>query len=277
MMSCVPSNNTPLVELTPSRLVSTPTATSEPVAAKDFIPTTSSARTNSQKLVQQLLENNGGCRLPCWWGITPGKTTWTEAYQILEKVSRSIGGHESGESFYVSVHALLPYPYDFAPYMEQLYSVKNGVVDYICVDNFDLAPKYNLHNFLETYGQPTEVWIRTYSKYEIQVHPFFVYLFYQDKGILVEYNTGDPLKEIDGKLQNCLVKGMDSPFIHLWSPETQNLSFQDARQFIDLKTVPEPEPRPLLEAAGMDIKTFYETFKNPDTNACLETPRELWP
>ncbi len=29
----------------------------------------------AQKMVQELLENNAGCRLPCWWGIVPGKTT----------------------------------------------------------------------------------------------------------------------------------------------------------------------------------------------------------
>lgn len=104
---------------------------------------------------------------------------------------------------------------------------------------------------------------------------FLVDVFYQDLGILVEYSTGDPLKEIDGKLQNCLITEMDSPFIHLWSSEDQKLSFQDAKKFIDTMNL--PEPKPLLEATGMDVKTFYETFKDFDTSACLETPKNLWP
>jgi hypothetical protein len=89
----------------------------------------------AQKLVQKLLENNGGCKLPCWWGITPGKTTWAEARQILEKTSLSIGGQELGEKFSVNVHAYLPYPYNFANYMEHSYYIKNGIVDYISVYN----------------------------------------------------------------------------------------------------------------------------------------------
>src|SRR5688572_13990138 len=76
----------------------------------------------AKRLVRDLLENNAGCKLPCWWGITPGKTTWSEARQILEKASRHIGvaGQESDEIFSVSVQALLPYPYTFATYMEHL-------------------------------------------------------------------------------------------------------------------------------------------------------------
>jgi hypothetical protein len=159
--------------------------------------------------------------------------------------------------------------------MEHLYSVKNGVVDYIRVYNFDLAPNYYLANFLETYGQPSEVWMRTRAKEEKGIQHFIVDVFYQELGILVEYSTGNPLKEVEGNLQNCLMKEMDSPFLHLWSPETQNLSFQEAKKFIDTTNL--PGPKPLVEAAGMDAKTFYETFKNPETDVCLETSKNIWP
>ena len=275
MISCEGPNTTPMVKTSPPVFTDTPLATSTPTQIESSTPTISSTYDEGQKLVKELLENNGECKLPCWWGITPGKTAWAEARQILEKVSLSIGGQESGEVFSVSVHALLPYPHDFAKYMEHSYYIENGIVDYISVYNFDLAPNYYLSNFLATYGQPTEIWMRTYSKYEMGLHPFLVDLFYQDKGILIEYSTGEPLKEFDGKLQNCMVTEMDSPFIHLWSPETKNLSFQEAKKFIDTTNL--PEPKPLLEATGMDVKTFYETFRNPETTACLETPKNLWP
>ena len=96
------------------------------------------------------------------------------------------------------------------------------------------------------------------------------------KGILVEYSTLEPPKEADGKLQNCLIGKMDSPFIYLWSPEKQPLSFDEAkRMFLDIKSL--PEPKPLLEATGMDVETFYQTFKNSNTDTCLETDKSLWP
>ena len=76
-------------------------------------------------------------------------------------------------------------------------------------------------------------------------------------------------------LQTCL-GGADSPFIYLWSPEKTKMSFQDAKQkFIDTTFLPEPQP--LVDATGMDVNTFYKTFKNPNTDVCLETPKDLWP
>lgn len=224
----------------------------------------------AKKMVQELLENNGACMLPCWWGITPGKTTWAEARYFLESFAVYIG--ETG-----LVRVPLPAPYSNATYMDHGYSIKDGIVDYIHIYNFNLAPKYYLPKFLETYGQPSEIWIQTFSQEEIGQQNFAFSLFYQDRGILVEYSTATSIEDVavDGKLRNCL-RGADSPFINLWSPEKDKMSFQDAKQkFLDTTNL--PEPKPLFEATGLDVKTFYETFKNPDTDVCLETPKNLWP
>ena len=244
------------------------------VLKSQMLPEPTLTTDQSKRLVRDLLENNAGCRLPCWWGITPGKTTWVQAQQLLEKVSLFISKSEFTGSFYVSVQAQLPYPYTFAKYMEHSYHVENGIVDYIDVYNFDLAPNYFLSNLLKSYGQPDEVWIRTFPKAERGIQHFIIDVFYKELGILAEYSTGDPLKVVGGNLQNCMMQEMDSPFLDLWSPKTQKLSFQEAKKFIDTTNL--PEPKPLFEATGMDVKTFYETFKNSETIVCLETPKELW-
>jgi hypothetical protein len=36
------------------------------------------------RLVQDLLVDNCGCRLLCYWGVVPGETTWQEAKSFLE-------------------------------------------------------------------------------------------------------------------------------------------------------------------------------------------------
>ena len=239
-----------------------------------MLPEATLTTDESKRLVRDLLENNAGCRLPCWWGITPGKTTWVEARQLLEKVSLFISKSEWTGSFYVDVQVQLPYPYTFAKYMEHSYHVENGIVDYIDVYNFDLAPYYSLPNLLKSYGQPDEVWIRTVPKAERGIQHFIIDVFYEELGILAEYSSGDPLKEVRGNIQNCLVTEMDTPFFDLWSPEAQKLSFQEAKKFIDTRNL--PEPKPLFEATGMDIKTFYEAFENSETDVCLETPKHLW-
>ncbi len=229
----------------------------------------------SQKLVQDLLENNAGCRLPCWWGIQPGKTTWNEARQILERVSSYTTPKIESNTFYnASAKIYPPYPNDPAKYIETNFRVENGVVRYISIYNEDLTPNYHLSKFLENYGVPTEIWIRTFPQEDMGFQPFLIDIFYQDSGVLVEYGTGHPLKEVNGNISNCSINEMDSPHLHLWSPETDKLSFQKAKIFIDTMSL--PEPKALLEATGMNVKTFFETFKNPETNVCIETPRELW-
>lgn len=227
----------------------------------------------SQKLVQDLLENNAGCRLPCWWGIKPGETTWSETRQILEKVSSFVGGQEGNDGFY-GAKVYPPYPHDTMMYLEHMYQVENGKVVYIRVYNFNFAPSYLLPNLLGSYGQPSEVWIRTFPREDMGFQHFLIDVFYQDLGILVEYATGHPLEEVNGNIRNCSINEMDSPFLHLWSSDTNELSFQEAKKFID--TISLPEPKPLFEATGMDVKTFFETVKNPEANVCIETPRKLW-
>jgi hypothetical protein len=34
--------------------------------------------------------------------------------------------------------------------------------------------------------------------------------------------------------------------------------------------------RPLEEVAEMTVETFYQTYLDPDTETCIETPVELW-
>ncbi len=258
--------NTPMSETTSQK--NTPISNESPTALL-LTPTV----IDSNMLVKKLLEDNASCQLPCWWGIKPGETTWDEARQILGEVSSYVGGQTENNGFY-SAQVYLPYPYDFAKYMEHMYRVSNGIVSYIRVYNFDLAPNYFLSKFLENHGMPTEIWIRTFSKSDMDLQPFLIDLFYQDESILLEYGTGMPLEEDGGKIKNCHLNDMDSPFIHLWSL-SESLSFQEAKKFLDTENL--PEPKPLFDATGMDVKTFYETFKTPDATVCLETPNDLWP
>lgn len=250
---------TAIIELSPTSSPPQITITPRPTLTEN----------EAKRLVRELLEDNAGCRLPCWWGITPGKTTWAEARHFLESFAVYVG--ETG-----IVRVPLPSPYGDAAYMEQEYFINDGIVEYIHVYNYNLASNYYLPKFLETYGEPSEIWIQAFSQAEIGQWNFTFDLFYIDKGILIEYGVATPIGdvEVNNKLRNCL-KGADSPFIYLWAPEKQ-ISFDEAkRKFLDTRWL--PEPKPLLDATGMDVKTFYETFKNPNTDACLETPKDLWP
>ena len=46
---------------------------------------------DAMEFVLELMENNGGCHLPCWWGqIVPGVTRWEDAKSFLETFASDI-------------------------------------------------------------------------------------------------------------------------------------------------------------------------------------------
>lgn len=222
----------------------------------------------ARELVSKLLQDNGGCLLPCFWGMTPGITTWDEAKSFLETFTR-VDTFKSSTSIYIA--AQIPFPVYLGTVDHDYAFIENKLVS-IEAYNGKLAPIFFLPEFLRTYGLPTGIYIRTFREEEQNSWPFLVDLFYQEKGILMEYSGGN-LIEKGNFLENCL-EGLNSPFLYLWSPE-QKLTFEEAtRMFLDTENFPEPVP--LNEATGVDIETFYEGILDSEV-FCLQTPKEFWP
>ena len=78
-------NSTPIVS---NRIFpATPTSKAKPVFTITTSPTWTNVPTlsvnDSQIKLLALLSNNGACRLPCLWGITPGISKYQEAKDIL--------------------------------------------------------------------------------------------------------------------------------------------------------------------------------------------------
>ncbi len=88
MSSAVLPTTTPLASVTPLLPTSTPTPTSSPMLPTatpsptltpmppTITPIPTLAASARPTLVREMLKTNGGCELPCWWGITPGQTDW---------------------------------------------------------------------------------------------------------------------------------------------------------------------------------------------------------
>ena len=244
--------------ITPTTMIPTltPLPTLNPIEAK--------------KRLDELLKNNAGCYLPCFWGITPGKTTWQEAKQFLQTFTMFTGIRETSNNFLYG-YFQIPFPKDMGT-ITHSYKIINDIVNEIKAYNGDLSPAFYLPDFLETYGQPDNISIRTFREEEQNSRPFLIDLFYAEKGILIEYSGGN-IKDLGDRLQNC-IEGMNSPFIYLWSPDL-NLTFTEAKkEFLDTENL--PQPIPLQDATGIDVNTFYNSIRNSGT-VCIETPKEIWP
>jgi hypothetical protein len=182
-----PFQNTPAPTATLTRAAtSTSTITLEPLATSDFsqtpLPTLSSE--NSSRTVQVLMETNGGCRLPCWWGILPGKTSWQSAEKYLSSITTSIYESAGATPDTRRIEMLFPAPYPFDSEFRQVYRVKHDFVDRIEILPQDFS-KYSLpEGMLNELDTPDMIFLGGRSKslnpsnwyYIIRAEAFLLYI-----------------------------------------------------------------------------------------------------
>lgn len=269
-----------LVILTPTLLSTlTTTATPSPEATKTPWPTWTPKPTplptlppeQARAFAWELYQTNAGCQLPCWWGFTPGQTYWKTAEHFLAAFASQIAVVGSVADPSYTVYVNIPVPEEIFPVpLEQAYMVEGGLITQIQAQTKNV-PAYSLPSFLTTYGEPSEVWMRTYSKSREGDLPFDVVLAYLNNGIMVRYDIS--AEETSYEIRGCPQEATSATF-SLWPPE-QHLSFAEALDKMTFYPIEQPLLR-LEEATSMNEETFYQTFVDLDNITCLETPAELW-
>jgi hypothetical protein len=240
-----------------------------------WTPLATLSSTEAVIFAENLLKNEQDCYLPCWWGIIPGKSLWMETKQFLEQFAE-VSYHETFNgslasafaSFYVSEE------WQFSKITHTYYIYSDGMVESIEIDLpwHDELSKYQLGNFLGTYGAPEDVLISTFQnagKYGLQ---FSVVIIYYKQGFMAVF----PLTETyidDESVIGCGIDGIASP-IGIWSSELGWTYTQVYERFqlnrFDLLI-------PLDQASEMDSETFYNAFGMQTDWACIKTPVGLWP
>ena len=260
-------------------------------------------------LLVDLLATNGGCELPCWWGITPGATSWQEAKHIFlsygKRVASAATAKYEGEvpEGMATTHRIGlfgrhdPYPFDYV--VEHQAYEGDGTVNLIGIRGHSLArfaasepggflaehfsvdwQRYALDQVLARFGKPSQVLLH----YWREPDSFFsVGVMYEDRGILVEYMGIVPGESSQpGYLMErvAICPAQDElTDINLWLaapgagmvlPEVFTRFGGGYLTLLPFHSVPSLE-----EATGMSLDAFYQTFLNPDTRFCLEAGGEL--
>ncbi len=240
-----------------------------------------------------LIKDNGGCLLPCLWGITPGITHENKAqdvlsplvnlsqWAILEEGSGSVSPeYVIGEK---SIFSDFTYLSDKTNQLVKMISFKleshQILADggYVTINNLDqfgeLVEKYNLSTVLTEFGMPDSILIGTLANDFSRGGSwgFHILLIYSQKGFLIDYTT--EAKYINKSIVGCpnnsqisieaFASGDDKAFFNnLQSTEwSQNISS-------NYKTI--------NEVTGYSIERFFKTFKQK-TEECIQTPLILWP
>ncbi len=222
---------------------------------------------HQQTRIRELMKANPNCTLPCWWGITPGKTTWSEANDLLKAFATKIVYQSNGDSFSAGAFFNTPPKEISSSYILLSISGVGQIVQTIKVAGIEGALEMALPQLLSEYGQPSEIWINTFSSYIDNKPPFTVFLFYPEHGFLAQYDS-------DASIAGTTIRACANQVsvIRLWSP-TRQFSFLDTLDVFDVHY----DGRTLSshDALEMDTKTFYQKFSNVEI-ACFETSKMKW-
>jgi hypothetical protein len=220
--------------------------------------------------------DNAGCDLPCWWGITPGNTSWSEARSLLARIALGIRpgepysqvGPDGVLHHYESY--VVDYPVageEFSGYTEL--RIKDGVVEELLVGPVGTQIRFSVSGILSTLGRPFEVFVYTYPEpVGDGVLPFVVLLFYPGDGVLAVFSGQG---ERAATLVRRCIQPDEAPSLTLWDPVSPR-SIEDVNPVDgDASSL-----RTLRTSTGMTTGQFTRAFAAPGAIACLETPASVW-
>lgn len=293
---------TSTVTLSPTQVTTntpvTPTvlsATSALVSSPTILPTLS-VEEATQKFFE-LLSNNGECRLPCFWGITPGKSVPQNSQVLLSSLSTIRNKYAREPRFDIDSGSVkLVHPEGTLMFITDIrYKSDNDVVNHIYfhmqererieppngekgwLDIFHSATfgkqtqYYSLTNLLSEQGMPDAVMIATSN---LQMYEgaggFHIWLVYSKQGILVKYTT--QMYVIDESVRGCPAYAhVEMNLYPAGNPDAFYAFLEQDQAWV----IQRDWRKPIEEVTSMTLNQFYETFHQP-TDQCIETPSYLW-
>lgn len=294
--------------LTPTPRPATATPTPAPSPTPSFVAKVTDSRSyinpefellknDPKRLFLNLLQDNGGCRLPCIWSIMPLETE-TQASASLFSLfgdqwlksdfSTHISIYDKDASLSIiwggnsRVNLSLSYyesPTDqtvelLDMHVESQIGNKLGYGDPLF---FRLLNGYLLPQILGNYGRPSEVTLLPifYEAPHAGEDRISLVLLYSEQGFLIEYVF--PKKTEGDLLVGCPAQ---SGFLNILAsspsskPSLQSLAERLSGTGINYLSY--PYYRPIEEVTSMSLDEFYEVFKEPEYTSCLQMPRKHW-
>jgi hypothetical protein len=280
-ITSVPFTPTVLATSTIPRQTATlnPSPTSAPASPPDTATETPTITPNptlsaeqEEALLTQMMADNSGCSLPCWWGIMPGQTTSQTARDTF--VAQGVGDWTvSNDGSYTTMG--LGYARSDSPYRSHDIIVtfelnEDDVISLIRVDGGyrqeDLRSRfmedwqqYWLPTLLFSYGVPQRVELS-----EIGNSPYYrLGLSYPSPGMEVYYYIAPTERFDNGGVRVCFDFGqVDFIYLTLFSPRR-------ARSIPEL--ILNQEAYDSWESAtGLDVDAFFEMAQDPDETNCVD-------
>lgn len=240
-----------------------------------------------------LYTDNGGCQLPCLWGIEPGKTS-TEEVMILFSRIGEISQEDypwSGEYTLRGIQISTPFEINLYKKRQMGFGMvsRNGIVESLSISSMYLQQTSipSISNMLTVFGEPEEIWVAIVDFFPHDKSTTYkIALFYPSKGILVrgsgntdiiyedEENVKFPL--CPHLIDDTIDMQIHFPFrLDLWSSENKktfsDLSYQN-------KSFEFRSFQPFENSnSSISIETFYKIYIDPFAKECFDWRIKILP
>ncbi len=250
-------------------------------------------------VLRNYLKNKPPCQLPCWGGITPGKSTLSDVQEqlaLLSGISKYIYYGEAGDSWIVGnqdfdlveekgvISINSSYLASTSNETILLVGISTGSTEstaegavYAGRDHNELFFSYTLPQIILTYGLPTQTFMTANINVAEPTSPdfFVIRLLYPDLGIFVRYTM--PMKIGDTNFRFCPYQSV----IYLdLIPQGHSNDYKDLfEQSGTLEWSLSPDSsydKSTEEALGMADDEFYRFITSSPTQ-CFESPINAWP
>lgn len=286
-----PSNPTPKKQHTPTSFVTStpikifPTSTSEnPTATptKTFpvwTPLPTYPPSERRNVVMNLYENPV-CRLPCWWGITPGETDWHEAWQFLARFAINQAPYDTHifesdnlpdyQLFQVLLDVPKGSPQDnHQPLNHLIFFMRKGafLIEYIDVNTGNLN-LYTIPQILAAYGQPEQVYVLAWGSQQPTQNSVRLYLYYPKQGFMsIHFATVGQDVWTQNEFTACFQKYTR---LILW-PKGKLLDEEIAAGLFlgSVESLGHNPYQPIEEVSNLDTTKFFDAFVGSSKQVCL--------
>ncbi len=246
--------------------------------------------------ILRILQDNGGCELPCIWGIEPGNPV----NKFEGDFAEFLDGAKSDQKihffpFSTNNYKLLKLQYSRGNFVYTIslivyFSNKNPIdqVELKILSNEDallsdtpastLNTPYSISQILTDYGQPSEILIAPFPQSwggADNWQPSFLVMVYEDSRFFAVYETTKA--RLSGHYQGCFSNSQ--VLLTSWLPDSSN-SWHNAlaklsSTEVNLKTI--HYFKPLSEASNITVDAFYEQYRSSKNQVCIQTPTGIWP
>lgn len=288
LSSCSSENNvftiTPTIGM-PSLVAQTPVptqtrhSTNTPSLAPSPAPTL-----NAEEAIQfteSLLEDNNNCDFPCWWGITPGVTSWEDAQNFLNPFVLSIKKvyeTETEQIYLISApvtEKIDPILGTFSFDILLTYEDNEPIIQQI---NIAKGYQLKISTVLDSYGEPDQIWYWS-NGWTIYDPEYYIILFYQKRGMMFIYFGEGRVVGDDGEnyVEVCYRTFENrEPRIQLWSPSDTKDFYFVVQEVPDNLPFTQLNIRLLEEISNTSVEEFTDSVRNENVNFCFQSNVEYW-